>query len=374
MEGWLWAFADDATEIRRFDFSLSDEQVSLRDRFSAFFTEECPSSVVRAAEPLGFDSALWQKAAERGLPSLRLPEDEGGAGASAVDLTLVAEEAGRVAAPIPFAETPITVPLLALCADDGARSRLDAALNGSYISTLALRALSDASPQLVPAGAIAHGIVALDADELALYEPQTPLPHVHNLGTAPLAWWDSEGIARRVVIASGEQARELHAAAVAQWRLLTAAALIGMATTSVRLAVDFAKTRLTSGVPTGALQAVAHPLVDGEILCVVSRHLIWKAAWFHDNEPESAPELVAMAFVHADGAASQATATALHMQGGLGYTNEGDVTLHLRRIKGYGTLGDPMSAAREVGDALMRATLRPPDTSRAPAGVLAHGL
>lgn len=147
-----------------------------------------------------------------------------------------------------------------------------------------------------------------------------------------------------------------------------------MATTSIRLAVDFANTRLTSGVPTGALQAVAHPLVDGEILCVVSRHLIWKAAWFHDNEPESAPELVAMAFVHAEESASQATATALHMQGGLGYTNEGDVTLHLRRIKGHSTVGDPMSAAKEIGDALMRAALRPADTSQAPAGVLAHGL
>lgn len=150
MEGWLWAFAGDATEIRRFDFSLGEDQVSLRDRFSEFFTQECPSSLVRAAEPLGFDRALWQKAAERGLPSLRLSEDKGGGGASAVDLTLVAEEAGRVAAPLPFAETPITVPLLALCADDGAQPRLDAAVDGSYISTLALRPLTDASPSSSP--------------------------------------------------------------------------------------------------------------------------------------------------------------------------------------------------------------------------------
>jgi alkylation response protein AidB-like acyl-CoA dehydrogenase len=376
MEGWTWVFAPDPREVRRTDYSLSQEQLAIRETFSDFFTRESPSTVVRESEPLGFNSDLWEHAARLGLASMRLPEDQGGVGAPIVDLALIAEEAGRAAAPIPVAEATVTVSLLALAGDD---ARLAAAAAGTYISTLAMRPLSERSKQLVPAGAIADGIVALDGDELALYEPLEKLAHVHNLGTAPLAWWTPSELDRRTVLATGDEARELYAAAIAEWRLLTAAYLIGGSTTSVRLAVEFAKTRLTSGVPIGALQGVSHPLADAEILIRGARHLVWKAAWFHDNERGSFPELVAMAFVQADKVAATATATSLHMQGGLGFTLEGDVTLHLRRAKGTSVLGEPLAAVREIGDTLAKRTLR--GGFRAPrpgalntAGVFSHGL
>jgi alkylation response protein AidB-like acyl-CoA dehydrogenase len=355
MEGWTWVFAPDPREVRRTDYSLSQEQLAIRKTFNEFFTRESPSTVVRESEPLGFDSALWEHAAKLGLASMRLPEEQGGVGAPMVDLALIAEEAGRAAAPVPVAEATVTVSLLALAGDE---ARLEAAGQGTYISTLALRPVGERSRQLLPAGAIADGIVALDGDELALYEPQARLPHVRNLGTAPLAWWTPGDPSKRTVLASGDEARELYSAAVAEWRLLTSAYLIGGSTTSVRLAVEFAKTRLTSGVPIGALQAVSHPLVDAEILINGARYMIWKAAWFHDNERGHFPELVAMAFVQADHTAATATATSLHMQGGLGFTLEGDVTLHQRRAKGTSVVGDPLAAVREIGDTLGNRTLR----------------
>jgi alkylation response protein AidB-like acyl-CoA dehydrogenase len=376
MEGWTWVFAPDPREVRRTDYSLSQEQLAIRETFSDFFTRESPSTVVRESEPLGFDSDLWERAAKLGLAAMRLPEDQGGVGASVVDLVLIAEEAGRAAAPVPVAETTVTVSLLALAGDE---ARLEAVGEGTYISTLALRPLSERSKQLLPAGAIADGVVALDGDELALYELQDKLPHVRNLGTAPLAWWTPSDSAKRTVLASGDDARALYEAAVAEWRLLTAAYLIGGATTSVRLAVEFAKTRLTSGVPIGALQGVSHPLVDAEILIRGARNMIWKAAWFHDNERGAFPELVAMAFAQADHTASAATATSLHMQGGLGFTLEGDVTLHLRRAKGTSVVGEPLAAVRDIGDAFANRTLRgglrvPRPGALDTAGVFSHGL
>jgi alkylation response protein AidB-like acyl-CoA dehydrogenase len=372
MEGWTWVFAGDPLEIRRSDYSLSEEQVAIRDTFAEFFAQECPGTRVRDAEPLGFDGDLWERAAELGLASMRLSEDKGGVGASTVDLTLIAEEVGRVAAPIPFTEVAVTVPLLP-------DAQIEAATQGSYISTLALKPLADRSTQLVPAGAVADGIVTLDGDELVLFEPEAKLDHVGNLGTAPLAWFSPDGSAQRTVLASGKEARELYAAAVAEWRLLTAAALIGGAKSAVMLAVEFAKTRLTSGVPLGALQGVSHPLVDAEILINGARYFTWKAAWFHDNERESYPELVPMAFFQADHTATQATATALHMQGGFGFTLESDVTLYLRRVKGTSVVGDPLGALREVGDSLTRRTVRtglrtPHPGALDPREVLSHGL
>jgi alkylation response protein AidB-like acyl-CoA dehydrogenase len=352
MEGWLWAFAPDADEMRRIDCSLSESQAALRERYADFFSRHCPSSLVREAEPFGFDAALWESAAALGLASLRLD-------ASTVDLVLAAEEAGRAMAPIPYAETAVTVPLLALCSDDAAQSRLQGALDGSYISTLAPRPTSEKTTQLVPAGAIAQGIVALDGDELALFEPSSPRDHVYNLAMAPLAWWSPDDRAARTVLAPGDAARELYAAAIAEWRLATSAALIGMAHASIRMGVEFATTRLTSGVPIGALQGVSHPLADTEVSTAATRNLVLKAAWFHDHERDVAPELVPMALVKSEQTATAAVATSLHMQGGHGYTIDSEVSLAYRRVKGIGTLADPRSALLEVGDALVGKKLRP---------------
>jgi hypothetical protein len=45
----------DRYELRRQDFSLDDSQQAVRDVFAGFFRKECPTTLVRAAEPLGFD-------------------------------------------------------------------------------------------------------------------------------------------------------------------------------------------------------------------------------------------------------------------------------------------------------------------------------
>jgi hypothetical protein len=48
----------DRFELRYADYSLSSDQEAVRDAFRAFFTNECPTERVRAAEPLGYDEKL----------------------------------------------------------------------------------------------------------------------------------------------------------------------------------------------------------------------------------------------------------------------------------------------------------------------------
>lgn len=67
-------------ELRRQDFSLDDDHEAVRDAFAGFFAKECPTGVVRAAEPLGHDPALWTKLAGMGAASMALPESVGGDG------------------------------------------------------------------------------------------------------------------------------------------------------------------------------------------------------------------------------------------------------------------------------------------------------
>jgi alkylation response protein AidB-like acyl-CoA dehydrogenase len=95
-------------------------------------------------------------------------------------------------------------------------------------------------------------------------------------------------------------------------------------------------------VPIGSFQAVAHPLADAFIATEGARQLVHKAAWFLDHEPDGARQLVPMAALAASEAATSATSTSLHVQGGLGFTLESDTHLYFRRAKLLQVMaGDP---------------------------------
>ena len=82
------------------DLSYSDEQQHLRENLSSFFSKESTPERVRAAEPSGFDTELWDKIVAMGLPAMAVPEDLGGGGASSLDLVLTAEEFGKRIPPV----------------------------------------------------------------------------------------------------------------------------------------------------------------------------------------------------------------------------------------------------------------------------------
>ena len=92
----------DRYELRRLDYSLSDDHTAVQRAYRQFFKSHCPIETVRAAEPSGFDKSLWERLCAMGATTMALPESAGGDGASLVDLTLVAEEIGRAVAPAPF--------------------------------------------------------------------------------------------------------------------------------------------------------------------------------------------------------------------------------------------------------------------------------
>src|SRR5258707_15665049 len=122
--------------IRRNDYSLSPEQEEVRELFADFFKSEVPSTRVRGAEPVGFDERLWKQLAGMGAISMGLPESEGGAGSSMVDLTLVAEQYGRSLAPVPLIEATVAARLLSKAGADAAL--INAVGSGERIVTIAL--------------------------------------------------------------------------------------------------------------------------------------------------------------------------------------------------------------------------------------------
>ena len=362
----------DRFELRYADYSLSGDQEAVRGAFHEFFRNECPAERVRAAEPLGYDEKLWRQLADMGAASMGLAEPAGGGGALLVDLLLVAEEAGAALAPVPFIEHAVAS--RALAGSPGAPAELVAEVaSGRRIAALAMEPVGAAGResggaagresggaagresvrQLVPGGAVARSVLALDGGTLVVVHADQQPALVPNQGSTPLAWWDLAG-GRRQELASGPDAVARYQVARAEWKLMTAAALVGLTERALGIAVEFAKTRETMGVPIGSLQGVAFPLADVAIGISGARNLIWRAGWMLEHEPPEARRLVPAAFGYAAQVATHGATVSAHMQGGLGFTIEADASLYFLRAKGWSLLaGDPAEDVIAVADALV---------------------
>lgn len=336
-------------ELRRQDFSLDDDHEAVRDAFAGFFAKECPTGVVRAAEPLGHDPALWTKLAGMGAASMALPESVGGDGAGIVELSLVAEEMGRTLAPVPLLEHVVAARLLAAAGTEAALGFLERAADGTKLLGVALTPLG--GPRLVSTAAVADSVVALDGDQLVVLTAAGPRAHVPNQSCLPYAWVDPADTGQTRTVVAGSGGRALLARAAREWKTLAAAALTGLTEGALALAVDFVKTRQTMGVVIATLQGVSFPLADVAIGVAGARNLYRRAAWFLDHEPDSEIGLQASALAYAAKVANHGATTAQHAQGGLGFTVEADASLFFLRAKGWALGGgDPQQDVRTVGE------------------------
>jgi alkylation response protein AidB-like acyl-CoA dehydrogenase len=339
----------DRFELRRLDYSLSDDHVALQDAYKQFFKTHCSIETVRAAEPSGFDKNLWERLCAMGATTMALPESCGGDGATLVDLTLVAEEIGRSLAPVPWIDHVCAARLL------GRLEALDAdtagLANGEQLAALDARIDSPAGVRLIPTGSIADHIIVADGDQVVRLTFGTRPAKVDNLGRLPMAWVDPAGADTRAVVAQGPDALANYQRALDEWRLLTAAALVGLVEETMTIAAEFAKTRYTLGVPISTLQAISHPLANMAITVQGGRNLARRAAWFLDNEPDERPELAPAAFVFMAEEASKAATMAVHIQGGLGVSAEAAATAYLVRARGWPlAAGDPGATAQRVAE------------------------
>ena len=333
------------------DLALSDEQQQLVATFSNLFSKAAPPERVRAAEPLGFDAVLWATLVDTGVVTMAVPETAGGWGASLLDLALVAEQVGRAAAPAPVVETQVAVRLLASLGDGPADETLERALAGDELVTVAVRPARAGSAELVPAGAVCDGVVVLDAGELrSVPVDDGDRRTVDNLASAPLADLDVAG--RGVTLARGDEATAAFDAALDEWLVLTAAAVLGAASAAHEVACAYAAERKAFGAPIGSFQGVAHPLADDATNLDGARLLVHKAAWALDTRHARGRELAAMAFAFSSTVAERATYDALHTHGGYGFMLEYDVQLHYRRARGWPRVwGDADAAYRRAAEA-----------------------
>ena len=339
------------------ELGLTEDQEQLRAGFARLFEAESSAARVRAAEPLGFDPILWKLMAETGALGLRVPEAVGGSGASLHDSVIVAEESGRRLVSGPWREAVVAGALLAGHPSPEAARWLDGLLQGSSIVVFAPSRADGGSSTLVGGGAVADAVIGIEAGRLVLVERSRSRSKgsLEDLGASALSYWKlAEG--PRLVLAEGEAAERAYAAARVEWRLLTAAALAGLAREALEMAGRYATERVQFGRPIGSFQGIAHPLAESVAEVDAARLFVWRAISAIAAGEASAAAHVSMAYFWAAEATSTSVARALHTFGGYGLSLDYDIQLYHRRGKAWALAGgDPHEALCEVADTLFGA-------------------
>ena len=297
-------------------FVLSAEQRMFAESLRALLADSGTAKIVRAwaAGDPGPGRALWSSVAEAGVFALAVPEEDGGAGVLPVELVVAAEELGRAAAPGPYVETLAATELLA---GSPWPSRI---AEGEAIVSMAVPHALDAD--------VADLVIACDGVERRAGEPLASLDPARRL-------FRVEG---------GGGFTDLGA-------LLCAAQQIGLGEALLEASVEYARTRHQFGRPIGEYQAVKHHLASVKVELEFARPLVFGAALSYGT-PDF-PRDVSAAKAAASEASYGAAKTALQVHGAIGYTDEYDPSLWIRKARAlYSAWGTPSEHRARVMSAL----------------------
>jgi len=329
------------------NLDLTAEQEQLRDVVSALFEKHSSPERVRSVEPFGFDADLHRRLLEVGIPGIGVAETAGGLGGGLLELGVVCEQRGRWLGSAPVVEASVACRVLA-----GAGVGVDRV--AEEVLTFSPRAAQGGVARLVSYGAASELAVLLDDDRLVLtsHEPAVTAPP--DLGCTALG--DVAVGADAEVLAVGEDAVARFERAVDEWRLLTAAALAGLAARALEIGVAYVKERHQFGVPIGSFQTIGHRLAD-LATDVDGATLLWqKAAWAADEGKSQASAMARMAFVFASDVAQRTALASLHYHGGYGFMLEYDIQLFARRAKAWSlAAGRPVTTLDALADSLFGA-------------------
>lgn len=311
-------------------FAFTDDQRAFADGLADLLSGECPPSLVRAAweDGSGHSPELWARLGDLGLFSLLVPVDAGGMGGGMVDAVLLFEQLGAAAVPGPVIEQMVAAPLLA-GTDHG-----PGVLAGTTVVTAAT---SLDGP--VPHAAVADLVVVDGA--LAVGGSRSGVSSLDG--------------GRRLAVVSGATTTPLATGDLAdRMALAVAAQLVGVASSMVALAADYARQRHQFGKPIGTFQAVKHHLADALGAVEFGRAPVAQAAWSLDEGLPTAPADVSLARVLATTGAEQAARSALQVHGAIGYTWECDLHLWMKKVWALqAAWGDTSSHRRRVGQWLL---------------------
>lgn len=364
-------------------FDFDEDQQFIRNDARRFLIDRCLMEDVRqhlTGDPLVI-SPLWREICELGWPGAAIPEAYGGLGMGYLELCVLAEELGRVVAPVPFSSSIYLAAeaILQYGSEEQKQQYLPGLVSGEIIGTLAW---SDAGEKAVAfedgsisgvkrpvAGgtladiAVVSALTAEDKHVLVLVElAETAAANDKHVQRQTLESADPS--VRNAQITFDDCPAQLLGnggdSAGALPQLLDRAAVllafeqIGGADRCLELAVDYVKERKTFGRAVGSYQAVKHKLAKMYAQNELARSNAYYGAWALASESEELPIAASAARISATECFEFAAREGLHLHGGMGYTWEVDCHLYLKRSR---DLALRLGGLRQWKEKLISATL-----------------
>jgi alkylation response protein AidB-like acyl-CoA dehydrogenase len=346
------------------NLALSDEQEFLREAARGALSRVETVKAAREALEGGELPDLWPTAVEAGWPGLLVDEEHGGADLGAFDAMLVAQECGRVLAPVPLLGLLPASALLQAAGDDALEAVAAGELRPAWLPARppgdlvegwtvdalvgkhrapAPRATVDGdaltftgevawvpdapgADLLIVVGIDEAGVPVVGAVEAAAARIEAITRFDATRSLAHVTLEDAAG--RRLEVTDEQLARAWYLA-----QSLLAAESLGAVEATLEMAVQYAKERFTFGRAIGSYQAIKHGLTEVLRRQENARSLLYFAGWAFDDQPDQFPLAASAARSAAGSALDFAARQNIATHGGIGATWEHDAPLFFRRAQ-----------------------------------------
>jgi alkylation response protein AidB-like acyl-CoA dehydrogenase len=302
----------------------SADQLELIDALDASIGELLP--IDRLHKARGETAETWSQLRELGVFDIALPEDVGGSGLGAAEEALMALSLGRrLAAPSVLA----TLGVAHARPTDGSASFQGRSVAAGFVSGGRTIIVGDDEAELV--------LVRDGTSARVIKRP--PLGNT----VEDFLW----GEPLRAAAGAGETVGEFDAAGLLRLRLLDAAALAGVAATALDEGVAYANMREQFGRPIGSFQAVKHHCANMAIAARCARDQTSYASVAVDAGRADAALQVECAFYVAGQAALDNAGKNIQIHGGIGFSDEANPHLFVKRAQLLAAIAGGLEAANE---------------------------
>ena len=347
----------------------------LRDSVAQFAIQHSGPRIFRdKRERAGdLDRAVWSAMAQAGWTGLLLPDTLGGAGLGMREQAILSEALGRALIAEPIASASVlSSALVAAAPDSEERQRLaDGIASGRLIVTPAWQdkagarggmmvsatreaggfVLNGAKPFVEAAGSASDFLViAMSVDGSVLISVPadapgvfiTDRPGIDGAAVATVSFVECFVQSDRVLM-SGDACEAALEQALLHARLALAAELAGIASSALDRTVAYTRDRVQFGKPIASFQSIQHRLVemwmDAEFACAAVANAVEA---LEAGDVSAARLAVLAAKARAGDAAFSICRRAVHLHGAMGFTDECDIGLYLKRAISLNvSLGQP---------------------------------
>ena len=360
---------------------LNSEQEFLQRTTARFLEDHAPAEKIRRLreDPAGFASDYWRLGAELGWTSLLVSEDHGGVAVSEsglVDLSLVAHEFGKHAAPGPLLTANVVA--AALSAAGAETDLIGALLDGSAIASWCHAELGGGLSQTACEITAAGGELVVTGEKRPV-ESATQASHFLVTGrtgdglSQVLVPADEKGVTvepmhsvdltRRFSKVKFEGVRVPASAALGelgdaaqqvecqlqQALVIANAETVGAMQRAFDMTVEWAFDRYSFGRPLASYQALKHRFAHMATWLEASHAISDEAAQAVATGAANAGKLVSAAKSYIGDNGAELVQDCVQLHGGIGVTFEHDLHLFLRRVTlCRALLGTPAAHRRRI--------------------------